>query len=244
MRPPASFVTRPPSGNLCWGYRQECSRRGYLGPRPPGQGRHARSLHVLVWHDAARSEDGIRQVARLLADTIYGLDARPAVAPPPAYTRTARIPGLTAPDFALLGVTAEEAISVGNMSYDLAAAQGRTRHRLWSSSPCCSNAGTPSARLYMLGDTILAVELAPRGFSLLRTWVGSGICQRLRFLSRKRNGYAQASAVGAYHWRVWRQSGSQTAPHEPHREDHRPPAHPLPWRSRRLLDSAEPAAQN
>ena len=53
-------------------------------------------LRMLAWHDADRTEDGIQGAARLIADTIHGLDPRPAVAPPPTYTSAARIPGLTA----------------------------------------------------------------------------------------------------------------------------------------------------
>ena len=70
---------------------------------------------MLLWHDAARTEDGVRHAARRIADTIHGLDPRPAVAPPPAYTSAARIPGLTAADSTLLATIAEEAIAVNNL---------------------------------------------------------------------------------------------------------------------------------
>ena len=66
---------------------------------------------MLVWHDAERTEDGIRRAAQRIADTIYGHDARPSVGEPPAYINAVRIPGLTAADSALLTLLAEEAIS-------------------------------------------------------------------------------------------------------------------------------------
>lgn len=64
-------------------------------------------LQMLVWHDAVRTEDGIRHAARLIADTILGRDTRPAVAAPPAYTTAVRVPGLTAADSDLLALLAE-----------------------------------------------------------------------------------------------------------------------------------------
>ena len=74
-------------------------------------------LQMLVWHDAARTEEGIRRAARLIADTLHDRDPRPAVATPPAYTSAARVPGLTAADSALLTLLAEEAISANTLLY-------------------------------------------------------------------------------------------------------------------------------
>ena len=72
-------------------------------------------LQMLVWHDAARTEDGIRGAARVIAGTLHGRDIRPAVAPPPAYTSAGRIPGLTAADSTLLTLLAQEAISANTL---------------------------------------------------------------------------------------------------------------------------------
>lgn len=72
-------------------------------------------LKALVWHEADRTEDGIRQAARRIADVLYSRDLRPAVAPPPAYVSAVRIPGLTAADSQLLRLLAEEAIAVNDL---------------------------------------------------------------------------------------------------------------------------------
>jgi arsenite methyltransferase len=74
-------------------------------------------LQMLVWHDAARTEDGITGAARRIADTIFGRDNRPAVASAPAYTSAVRIAGMTAADSVLLTCIAEEAIAIGNLDY-------------------------------------------------------------------------------------------------------------------------------
>jgi hypothetical protein len=68
-------------------------------------------LRHLLWCKAERSEAGVAQAARVIADTMHGHDPRPAVAPPPAYTATpASVPGLTRADAFLLVETVREAV--------------------------------------------------------------------------------------------------------------------------------------
>jgi hypothetical protein len=128
-------------------------------------------LQMLVWHDAARTEDGIRHAARLIADTLHGRDTRPAVAPPPAYTSAVRIPGLTAADSALLTLLAEEAISVNTLLYvpwpavvARAASQGLDETMAIESLAVLEQRHYAKRRPILAGGAIVAIELAPRGF--------------------------------------------------------------------------------
>jgi hypothetical protein len=138
-------------------------------------------LEMLVWHDAARTEDGIRGAARLIADTIHGRDTRPAVAPPPAYTRAARVPGLTAADSTLLTLIAEEAIAVNNLSYvPWSAIVAQAASRGLDEALAVESLAVLQQRHYAkrapvyAGGAILAVELAPRGFSAVADTIVPG----------------------------------------------------------------------
>jgi TIR domain len=64
----------------------------------------------LVWITADRTPEGIRSVASQITDAVYARDKRPAVAPPPAYTTAAAIPGLAQADAALLAILIKEAL--------------------------------------------------------------------------------------------------------------------------------------
>jgi hypothetical protein len=128
-------------------------------------------LKMLVWHDAIRTEDGIRQAARRIADTIHGRDPRPAVASPPAYTSAARIPGLAAADSTLLALIAEEAIAVNNLLYvPWPAIVARAASKGLDEALALESLAVLEQRHYAkrvpvyAGGAILAVELAPRGF--------------------------------------------------------------------------------
>jgi TIR domain len=128
-------------------------------------------LQPLVWHDAARTEDGIRRAARLIADTIHDRDARPAVAPPPAYTSTVRVPGLTAADTTLLTLLAEEAISANSLLsvpwptvVARAVSHGLDEALATESLAVLEQRRYAKRRPIHAGGAIVAVELAARGF--------------------------------------------------------------------------------
>ncbi|MGW4792691.1 toll/interleukin-1 receptor domain-containing protein [Nonomuraea sp. NPDC004297] len=68
-------------------------------------------LKHLVWIDAERSDERVRMTARKIADTMYGLSARPAVGRPPGYsTASVLIPGLTPADSFLLAEIVRETL--------------------------------------------------------------------------------------------------------------------------------------
>jgi hypothetical protein len=148
-------------------------------------------LQALAWLEAARTGDGIRQAARVIADTLHGREARPVVAPPLAYTSTARIPGLTAADSTLLTLLAEEAIAANTLLYlpwphivaragdlgldDALAAESLAvleQHHYAKRDPSCA------------GGAILGVELAPRGFrAVIDTIVSDAATARQRIIA-------------------------------------------------------------
>ena len=66
-------------------------------------------LQHLVWISADQTPEGIRSAAEQITDALYARDKRPAVAPPPAYTAAAPVPGLAQADSALLAILIEEA---------------------------------------------------------------------------------------------------------------------------------------
>jgi hypothetical protein len=68
-------------------------------------------IEHLVWITADRTPEGIRSAAGQITDAVYARDRRPAVAPPPAYTTAAAIPGLAQADSALLVILIEEALA-------------------------------------------------------------------------------------------------------------------------------------
>jgi hypothetical protein len=68
-------------------------------------------IQHLAWINADRTPEGIRKAAREITDAVYARDKRPAVAPPPAYTAAAAIPGLTQSDSALLAILIKEALA-------------------------------------------------------------------------------------------------------------------------------------
>jgi hypothetical protein len=128
-------------------------------------------LQMLVWHDAARTEDGIRHAARLIADTLHGQDARPAVAQPSTYTSVVRIPGLTAADSALLTLLAEEAISANTLLYvpwpavvARAANQGLDEAMATESLAVLEQRYYAKRRPIHAGGAIVAIELCSAGF--------------------------------------------------------------------------------
>ncbi len=128
-------------------------------------------LQMLVWHDAARTEDGIRHAARLIADTLHGRDPRPVVASPPVYTSAVRIPGLTSADSALLRLLTEEAISAGLMLsvswpdvMARAASQGLDETLAAESLAVLEQYHYAKREPLCAGGAILAVELLPDGF--------------------------------------------------------------------------------
>jgi hypothetical protein len=69
------------------------------------------SIQHVVWVTADRTSEGIRSAAGQITDALYARDKRPAVAPPPAYTSAAAIPGLAQADSALLAILIEEALA-------------------------------------------------------------------------------------------------------------------------------------
>lgn len=138
-------------------------------------------LEMLVWHDAERTEDGIRRTALLIADSIHGRDTRPTVATPPAYAGAARIPGLTAADSLLLASIAEEAISVNGLGYvpwpaivARAASQGLDEELAVESLAVLRQRRYAMPVPVLAGGAILAVELAPRGFRVVADTIVMG----------------------------------------------------------------------
>jgi len=127
-------------------------------------------LRMLVWHDAERTDDGIHDAARLIADTLHDRDPRPAVASPPAYTSAVRIPGLTAADSTLLKLLAEEAIAVGLLHVSWpdvvtrAASQGLAEALATESLAVLEQRHYAKREPLCAGGGILAVELLPYGF--------------------------------------------------------------------------------
>ncbi len=127
-------------------------------------------LRMLVWHDAERTEDGIRNAARRIADTLHGHDPRPTVAPPPAYTNAVRIPGLTASDSALLTLLAEKAIEVGMLHVPWPDVVARAISQGLDEALATESLAVLEQRHYAkreplcVGGAILAVELTPHGF--------------------------------------------------------------------------------
>jgi hypothetical protein len=128
-------------------------------------------LRMLVWHGAERTDAGIRDTAQAIADTLYGRDPRPAVAPPPAYASVVQVPGLTASDTALLTLLAEEAIATGHLNYvpwpavvARAADQGMNETLAVESLAVLQQRHYAKPRPIYAGGAILAIELAPRGF--------------------------------------------------------------------------------
>lgn len=128
-------------------------------------------LRMLLWHDAERTEDGVRHAARLIADTLHGVDPRPAVASPPAYTAAVRVPGLTAADAALLTALAEEAISVDMLLHvpwpavvARVAAQGLDEAMATESLAALEQRYYAKRRPIHAGGRIVAIELTRRGF--------------------------------------------------------------------------------
>ncbi len=128
-------------------------------------------LQMLVWHDAARTEDGIRGAARVIAGTLHGRDIRPAVAPPPAYTSAGRIPGLTAADSTLLTLLAQEAISANTLLsvpwqavVAGAASQGLDEDMATESLAMLEQRRYAKRRPILASGAIVAIELTRRGF--------------------------------------------------------------------------------
>jgi hypothetical protein len=127
-------------------------------------------LRMLVWHNAGRSEDGIRETARRIADILHGCDPRPAVAPPPAYTTAVPIPGLTAADSELLTLLAEEAIAAGMLRVSWPEVMARAAGRGLDETLAAESLAALEQRHYArqeplcAGGAILAVELMPLGF--------------------------------------------------------------------------------
>jgi hypothetical protein len=86
-------------------------------------------LQHLVWISADRTPEGIRSAAGQITDALYGRDKRPAVAPPPAYTTAATIPGLTQADSALLAVLIEQALDAEFLVVSWPAAKAKAEER-------------------------------------------------------------------------------------------------------------------
>jgi hypothetical protein len=72
-------------------------------------------LQHLLWVNADRSEAGVEYAAQQIADTLHGRSMKPAIAPPPQYTATVPIRGLTPADTTLLILLAQEAIAAESL---------------------------------------------------------------------------------------------------------------------------------
>lgn len=86
-------------------------------------------IQHLVWITADRTPEGIQKAAREITDAVYARDRRPAVAPPPAYTTAAAIPGLTQADSALLAILIEEALAAEFLIVTWPAARAKAEER-------------------------------------------------------------------------------------------------------------------
>jgi hypothetical protein len=94
------------------------------------------------------------------------------VAPPPTYTSALGIPGLTAADSTLLALIAEEAIALNNLLYvpwpaivERASSKGLDEALALESLAVLEQRHYAKRAPIYAGGAILAVELAPRGFS-------------------------------------------------------------------------------
>ena len=148
-------------------------------------------LQMLAWHDAARSETGIRRAARLIAGTLHGQDTRPTVTPPPAYASAVAIPGLTRADSTLLTLLAQEAISVSTLIYvpwppvvAAAATQGLDEELALESLAVLEQRCYAKRAPLAAGGAVHAVELKPRGFrAVADTIVPGAETARQRFVA-------------------------------------------------------------
>jgi TIR domain/Helix-turn-helix domain len=86
-------------------------------------------LQHLVWISADRTSERIRSAAEQITDALYARDKRPAVAPPPAYTAAAAIPGLAQADSALLAVLIEEALDAEILIVNWPAARAKAEEQ-------------------------------------------------------------------------------------------------------------------
>jgi hypothetical protein len=86
-------------------------------------------IQHLAWITADRTPEGIRKAAGEITDAVYARDKRPAVAPPPAYTTAAAIPGLTQSDSALLAILIEEALAAEFLMATWPVARARAEER-------------------------------------------------------------------------------------------------------------------
>jgi hypothetical protein len=86
-------------------------------------------LQHLVWITADRTPEGIRSAAQEITDALYARDKRPAVAPPPAYTAVASVPGLTQADSALLAILIEAALAAEILFVNWPAAKAKAEEQ-------------------------------------------------------------------------------------------------------------------
>lgn len=91
-------------------------------------------IQHLAWINADRTPEGIRKAAREITDAVYARDKRPAVAPPPAYTAAAAIPGFTQSDSALLAILIEEALAAEFLMVTWPVARAKAEERGMTSS--------------------------------------------------------------------------------------------------------------
>ncbi len=86
-------------------------------------------LEHLVWISADQTPEGIRLAAEQITDALYARDKRPAVAPPPAYTAAAPVPGLAQADSALLAILIEQALAAEHLGVSWPAARTKAEER-------------------------------------------------------------------------------------------------------------------
>lgn len=91
-------------------------------------------LQHLVWITADRTPEGIRSAAEQITDALYARDKRPAIAPPPAYTAAAPVPGLAQADSALLAILIEEALAAEILIVNWPAARAKAEEQGMTSS--------------------------------------------------------------------------------------------------------------
>ena len=127
-------------------------------------------LQHLVWVSADRTPEGIRSAAEQITDALYARDKRPDVAPPPAYTVAAPVPGLTQADSALLAILIEEALASGILTVNWPAAkakaeqQGMTLSTIDEAFTALQNRGYLKIRAIASGPH--TVELSASAFRL------------------------------------------------------------------------------
>jgi len=129
-------------------------------------------LQHLVWINADQTPEGIRSAAEQLTDALYARDKRPAVAPPPAYTAAAPVPGLAQADSALLAILIEDALAAEHLGVSWPAARTKAEERGMTPSAVDEAFAALRNRRYL---TIRSIAAGPHTVELSATAFQRGV---------------------------------------------------------------------